>query len=68
MSAKLKRPMTNKEYCAQEEPRCPYCYSDEIVGGSVEINKAGAWQSVTCLTCGKEWTNIYKLIAYEAVE
>jgi transcription elongation factor Elf1 len=68
MPAKIKRPMTNKEYCAQEEPRCPCCGSVQIEGGSVEVNKAGAWQAVTCLSCGKEWNDIYKLIAYESVE
>lgn len=68
MPSKSKFPMTNSEYHALEEPRCPYCGSVQIEGGGVEINKAGAWQAVTCLSCGKEWNDIYKLIAYESVE
>lgn len=61
-------PETNKEYCEHGGVHCPYCGSEDIDGGSIEINLAGAWQSITCLSCDKEWTDIYKLIAYEPVE
>lgn len=67
MPAKIKRPMTIKEYCALEEPRCSYCYSDEIVGGSIQIDGNIAWQPITCVDCGKKWNDIYTIAAYEPV-
>jgi DNA-directed RNA polymerase subunit RPC12/RpoP len=68
MPSKPKLPMTSDEYRALEEPRCPYCYSDEIVGGSIQIDGSTAWQPITCVDCGKRWNDIYTIIAYESVE
>ncbi len=41
--------------------RCPVCDSDDIEGGSVEIDAGGATQEVSCKECDTEWTDIYKL-------
>ena len=49
-------PMPIDEYCHLEEPCCPYCGSKDIVGGSVQIDKATAWQPITCSACGKNGT------------
>lgn len=68
MPAKLKRPMTINEYCALEEARCPYCGSVHIEGGSVQIDRATAWQPIVCLSCGKRWNDVYTIAAYEPVE
>lgn len=44
--------------------RCPYCDSGHIEGGSVEINEAPggqfAEQVMTCGTCGRNWTEVYR--------
>lgn len=61
-------PMPIDEYCYLEESCCPYCDSKDIVGGSVQIDKATAWQPITCSACGKRWNDIYTIVAYEPIE
>ena len=41
--------------------KCPYCGSEEIEGGSIEIDEGRAVQSITCLNCDKFWDDIYSL-------
>ncbi|MHC4093936.1 MAG: hypothetical protein ACYSVY_27300 [Planctomycetota bacterium] len=40
---------------------CPFCESDDIEGGFVEIDAGYTHQSIHCLKCGKEWNDVYKL-------
>lgn len=40
---------------------CPFCRSDEIEGGFVEIDGNTAWQKVTCMECGRQWNDLYHL-------
>ena len=47
---------------------CPYCGSGDICGSHVEIEYACCFQNIRCSTCGKEWTDIYKLVNVEEVE
>ena len=48
--------------------KCPYCKSDQIEGGSIEIDGETAWQTVSCLNCDKKWNDIYRLANVEEVE
>lgn len=42
-------------------PACPNCGEVcEVEGGHVEIDDFHAWQDVTCLKCGCEYTEIYE--------
>lgn len=59
-------PETNEEYCKHGGGHCPYCGSVDITGGSIQIDAATAWQTITCSTCEKQWTDIYSLTEYEA--
>ena len=40
---------------------CPYCDDDQLSQGPATFNAGAALQPVTCLTCGKSWTNCYIL-------
>ena len=61
-------PETPDQYIAHGGTHCPYCGSEEIVGGSIEIDAETAMQSITCMVCGKEWDDIYTLSTYEPFE
>jgi transposase-like protein len=41
---------------------CPYCGSQNIEGGDRESDDWGISQGVYCRDCGKEWTDIYRLV------
>jgi hypothetical protein len=58
-------PMTEAEYSGVGGNCCPFCRSENITGGSVEINNGGAYQTVGCDDCDKEWTDTYALTGYE---
>ena len=47
---------------------CPSCHSNDIEGGNVDIDNWGAWQPVSCLSCGSTWTDIYKLTGVQNFE
>jgi hypothetical protein len=49
---------------------CPVCGSDDIEGGSVEINEGVATQYIRCRAdgCGATWTDIYRLVNVEIEE
>ena len=41
--------------------KCPFCDSQDIEGGSVEIDSGRAYQKVSCHKCGKAWHDGYTL-------
>ena len=41
--------------------KCPFCDSQDIEGGAVEIDFGRAYQKVTCKKCGKTWVDGYSL-------
>lgn len=51
-------------YVKRQGVICPYCESDLLEGGAVEIEGGLAFQEIFCLSCGKTWTDKYKLIGY----
>jgi hypothetical protein len=46
--------------------RCPFCESEQIEGGPVEIDYGRAFQEMGCIDCDKTWNDVYALtgIAY----
>jgi hypothetical protein len=54
-----------KEYAAAGGVKCPFCGSDQIGGGFVNIEAGQAWQRVSCLKCEKPWNDIYQLQTVE---
>lgn len=44
---------------------CPFCGSIDIEGGHSEADSGFFCQDVTCLSCHKEWQDIYTLTDIE---
>ena len=58
-------PMTDKEYLKSHGLKCPFCRSNKIESGPVEIAlSCFGSANVTCLECGKEWKDLYSLVGY----
>lgn len=60
--------ITPEEYVATGGIQCPVCRSDDIVGGSVEINAGHAFQKVHCHDCEAAWVDTYALTGYSELE
>ena len=45
----------------------PICESGNVSGGSIDMDGDSAWQSVTCMNCGAEWDDVYKLNSIEVI-
>lgn len=52
-------------YITKNASVCPICESDNISGGSIDMDSTFACQSVTCQDCDAEWTDIYHLRSVE---
>lgn len=64
--AKLRdHPMTNKEYRERDGAVCPFCESQDIVGGSWDEEGVTTTQEVDCSECGASWLDFYKLQGYD---
>lgn len=50
-----------KSFYIKNSNICPHCESENLDGGSIEVNDGIATQHISC-ECGKSWTDIYKLI------
>lgn len=48
--------------------KCPKCKSDQIEGGSIEIEGNTAFQNVQCLDCDFDWNDLYTLTGMEENE
>jgi len=65
------RALTKKErnaYLKDTKGCCPFCKSNDIVGGPVEIGKNSAFQSVSCTDCGRDWQDIYTLTGVQETD
>jgi hypothetical protein len=58
-----------KNYLENGGNKCPYCGSENISGGHFETDSNEAWQPVSCDDCGREWSDLYRLVGiYEESE
>jgi len=58
-------PMTDAEYRALTEPRCPFCRSREVEGGTErEMSVKETHLDMSCNECGEEWIEISRLTGY----
>ncbi len=55
---------TQKEYLNSSH-LCPACGKGNVEGGPVEIDEGTALQEVSCIDCGADWNDHYKLISFE---
>lgn len=54
-----------EEYTACGGSKCPNCGSYNITSvDGVELDGEAGWQSIECLHCGAEWTDVWKLDGY----
>lgn len=44
---------------------CPFCESEDIEGGFVEIDEGYVTQGMNCVSCGRRWNDVYKLKAVD---
>lgn len=51
----------------KEPNKCPVCRSDNIEGGSTDIESDHAYQTVVCLSCHTEWRDVYTLTDIDSV-
>ena len=47
---------------------CPNCGSEQIEGGSIDVEGENAYQQVSCNDCDQQWNDIYQLVGVEGVE
>jgi len=55
-------PEQKKAYIEGKSCHCPFCKSEDIEGGHMEVDGTGAWQEVECNSCGATWQDVYKLV------
>lgn len=49
------------QYVQHQGTKCPYCDSQDLEGGCMEGDGNAVYLPVTCLECGKTWSDIYTL-------
>lgn len=60
MSGKLTQEQV-AAYVKASGAACPYCGSQQIEGGNVQVDCGGAQQEITCNHCRAQWTDAYTL-------
>lgn len=64
----MTEPMSQRRYRKEGGAHCPFCRSDAIEGGSIEIGNGLAIQEMGCNDCGKAWADTYHLHHYTEIE
>lgn len=57
-----------KKYIKEFGAVCPVCGSDQIEGGSIDIDNGMAYQNCYCNDCQEEWTDEYSLTGITEAE
>ncbi len=52
-------------YTAQGGGCCTVCGSGDLRADGMEMDGPVAWQPITCLACGAEWNDLYRLQGYD---
>ncbi len=60
--------LTDDQYVEKNGAVCPFCGSEILEWGSIEIEQRGATQEVSCMACGKCWMDRHELTGYWVVE
>jgi len=58
--------MTNEQekmYLFNSGTMCPFCESDYLEGGSLNVEDTTALQTIHCLDCNKQWTDTFRRIS-----
>ena len=54
--------MDRESYIRGKGLFCPFCGSDDIGGGFVNIETGEASQEMSCTRCNGRWQDLYKLV------
>lgn len=58
---------TQKKNYLKTPSKCPYCGSENLDCGTMQVDGKDAWQSVECNDCHAQWRDVYKLADVESV-
>lgn len=58
--------MTKEEYVSGKGLLCPFCGSESIQGGFIQVEAGVALQEMGCARCENRWQDIYRLVGFEA--
>ena len=54
-----------RKYLKEGGVRCPFCDSNNISGGTLDMGAGATYQDVTCDSCQRAWTDVYELTGIE---
>ena len=57
--------MSTQQYAIKDGVRCPWCKSNEIEGGQFDVQEGVAFQPIHCHGCLREYTDVYRLVAFQ---
>ncbi len=60
--------VVKRRYLKDHGTRCPFCKSENIEGGHVDIDGGAAWQRCGCNDCNASWEDSYKLTGIEIID
>ena len=49
-------------YIKNKGTLCPFCGTESVQGGFVEIEAGKAFQDMNCTECGGDWQDVYQLV------
>jgi len=56
--------MSDRRYVAAKGIQCPVCEGADLESGTITVDHGIATQTVRCLSCNAEWSDVYRLIGY----
>jgi len=57
-----------RAYVAGGGSLCPYCGSDDLEAGRIEVDSGGAWQDVECAGCRRLWREVFALTGIDVLD
>jgi len=48
--------------------RCPFCESESIEGGFIQVEAGEAFQDMSCSQCEGKWQDVYRLVDVVPIE
>ena len=51
-----------KAYIRSKGLVCPFCKTESVQGGFIQVEAGKAFQEMNCLECENRWQDVYQLI------
>lgn len=55
-----------QEYLRREGRHCPYCGSEEVLGGEFQPSDSAVFRDCECASCGGSWTEEFTMTGITA--